>query len=302
VEPDRRVKLPRLRQKGNAYYYDTQAKPRRWIALGSNLPAALREYERLTRKGERGTVAAMLESWLWAAHLVRVFGDMRPCDLTRFDVLRYMDECPRTSARAEISMLRQAFERAVRRQEAQTNPCVSVKAQAPKVSERTRYLTDTELAAIHSAGTPLLRVAVDLAYLLALRVNDLCRLRWDDFAEHVQTGKTGARLRFGMSDDLRAVLDDARALAGRVASLTVLSERGRPVTRYRIGDLWRRACHVAGIEDAQLRDVRAKSATDADAAGQDAQKLLGHTTPQTTRRYLRGRQIATVQPVKRRRM
>jgi hypothetical protein len=51
-----------------------------------------------------------------------------------------------------------------------------------------------------------------------------------------------------------------------------------------------------------LRDVRAKSASDADSAGQDAQRLLGHTSSNTTRNYLRGRRVVTVEPVKRRKM
>src|SRR5512139_3382515 len=123
------MKLPRLRQKGAAYYFDTQAKPRRWIPLGSDLPAALRQYQKLIRKPAIGTVAGMLDAYLssrqwkpqtralydtWVDHLVRVFGDLQPDEVTRQDVLRYLDECPRTSYAGEVSLLRQAFEHAVR--------------------------------------------------------------------------------------------------------------------------------------------------------------------------------------------
>lgn len=315
-----RVKLPRLHRKGRAYYHVTGRSPRVWTALGSDLSLALREYHRLEgrRIAPAGTVAQVVDAFVesrrgklaegsivqmraWANHLARVFEDMPPGEIERGDVLAYLDTCPRTSGRAEISLLRQALEREVRAGRLTGNPCVGAKADDPVRSSRKRYIEDGELAAISAAGTPLLRVAIDLAYLTGLRPGDLCRLRWSDFdGGHVHTAKTGARARYTVTDDLRDVLDAARALAPRVATLTVLCERGRPIGRHRLGKLWRAACKVAGIEDAQLRDVRAKTATDADEGGQDAQKLLGHTTAQTTRTYLRGRKIVPVEPLKRR--
>jgi integrase len=316
------VKLPKLRRNGNAWYFDPcTGKPRRWIPLGTDAVIAMRRYQAMVKRGtpSAGTIAQIVDAFIdnppadsdwsegtvkqyraWANHLADRFGDLYPDELRREDILRYLDECPRTSARGEISLLRQALERAVRRGEASDNPCIGAKPESRKRSRRKRLLSDAEVAAIRAAGCPLLRVAIDLAHLTGLRVSDLCRLQWNDFADSIQTQKTGARLRYTLSDDLRAVLDAARALTGRVSSLTVLSERGRPVTRYRLGDLWRAACDKAGVKDAQMRDMRAKAGTDADDAGQDAQKLLGHTTPATTRLYLRGRKITTVEPVRRR--
>ena len=55
-----------------------------------------------------------------------------------------------------------------------------------------------------------LAVAIELAYATGLRIGDLCRLRWADVGESVQTAKTGARQRLIVTDGLRALLDRAR--------------------------------------------------------------------------------------------
>lgn len=144
-------------------------------------------------------------------------------------------------------------------------------------------------------------MAIDLADLTGARVSELCRARWDDFGDGkpLPPGKTGIRMRYELTADLAPVLEAARALQGRVACLTVLSERGRPVERHRIGELWRAACKAAGVEDAQFRDLRAKAGTEELAAGGDPTLLLGHMDPRTTRIYLRGRRVVTVKPRKR---
>ena len=50
------MKLPNFHAKGGAYYYVTGTKPRRWIALGSDLTIALRRYERYRVKTPQGTI------------------------------------------------------------------------------------------------------------------------------------------------------------------------------------------------------------------------------------------------------
>lgn len=44
-------------------------------------------------------------------------------------------------------------------------------------------------------------------------------------------------------------------------------------------------------------DIRAKSGTDADASGLNAQMLLGHVDAATTRRYIRHKQAVKVVPL-----
>ncbi len=317
---------PQLRRKGRAWYFDTQERPRRWIPLGTDEALALRRYRELVdRRGKAGTVDRMVADYLahlagggagafgrpirpvslelyrgWAVHLSAVFGDMAPADVTQGDIAVYLARCTRTSARGEISLLSSAYQHALVEQRLTFNPCIGVRCPKPR-ARRDRYLTDTELAAIRAQASPVLQVAIDLAYLTALRISDLVAVRWDQFVEAgvIENAKTGVRQRFLLTDDLRAVLTSARSLQARLASLYVLSGRGgQPLRRHTVGGWWRRACRAAGVADARWHDIRAKAGTDRDADGGNAQALLGHADPRTTRTYLRGRKITTVEPLK----
>ena len=309
-------KLPRLRWKGNAAYFDTQAKPRQWIALGSHWPTAHRRYLELIEQPARvGTVDAALASHLsaiaervtagtrsqyraWRMHLSAVFGHLPLSSVTPADILRYLDDCPRTSARGEVALLSGAYRWAMRHGMADSNPCVGMRSDKPR-AKRTRYLSDAEVARIRAASPPLLQTAIDLDYLTGLRASELIALRWADFgADHVQRVKDGLRSRYLLTDDLAAVLAAARALQPDLG-LYVLMHHGKPLNQYTLGEWWRKSVATSGVSDARWHDLRAKAATDADAQGQDATALLGHRNPQTTRTYLRGREIRQIEPVRR---
>lgn len=59
-------------------------------------------------------------------------------------------------------------------------------------------------------------------------------------------------------------------------------------------DLFDRAAAKAGVENAHLHDLRAKSITDAKKQGLDPQALAGHTTEAQTIRYIRDRETSSV--------
>lgn len=311
------MKLPNFHKKGNSYYFVAGTKPRKWTPLGSDLARAMKRYERLRgqKAGAAGTIGALLDEWLqapprkltagtlkvyatYATHIKRVFGNAFPDEVCRADVLLYLDQCRRTTAQHEIMLLRAVMERAVRRGLAESNPCVQAKPEGGIVRpKRDRLITDDELAKIREHAAPVLRIAIDLALATALRPGDLCRLRWGELEAGVKTRKTGAWLKWEATDELRAIQDAARSLQARVACLTVLSERGRPVKPRRLGNLWNAACTLAGVENAQFRDIRAASAS---ARPEDAQERLGHSSPQMTKTYLRGREVKTVKPLAKR--
>jgi integrase len=318
--------FPRLRQKGKAFYFDTQEKPRRWIPLGSDPAAAMTKYRRLIlREGNIGTVARLLSDYLahleaggrgafgkpvadstvqlyrnWARKLGAVF-PVAPIEITQGDVARYLHDCVRTSARGEISLLSSAYQHAMARGELQFNPCIGVRSSRPR-SKRSRALTDAEFAAVREKASPLLRVAIDLAYMTGLRVSDLIDLRWNQFGDAgvVEHKKTGFRQHFELTEDLGQVLDEARLLQGKIGSIYVLSGRGgKQLNRHTIDAWWRKACAAAGVKGAVWHDLRAKGGTDKDAQGGNAQQFLGHTDPRTTQGYLRGRRVVSVEPLHR---
>ncbi len=50
----------------------------------------------------------------------------------------------------------------------------------------------------------------------------------------------------------------------------------------------------------QERDIRAKTATDADDSGQNATTILGHADTGITKRYIRSKQVKAVMPLRKR--
>ncbi|HYG58850.1 MAG TPA: tyrosine-type recombinase/integrase, partial [Symbiobacteriaceae bacterium] len=107
--------------------------------------------------------------------------------------------------------------------------------------------------------------------------------------------KTGARLLVQWSPALRQTVESAKALHGNVRALTLLHNRKGKAPDYRTTkQQWDAACEAAGVSDANLHDLRAMSGTAAEDQGLDPTKLLGHTSPNQTKRYLRAKKIPVV--------
>ncbi len=104
-----------------------------------------------------------------------------------------------------------------------------------------------------------------------------------------------------MTDGLRTLLDRARALQARIASLYVLCDRGgAPLKKKTLWRHWVRGGMAAGVHvEAHFHDLRAAGAAEIDERGGDAQKFLGSRTRQTTEVYLRDRRLNVVTPLKR---
>lgn len=314
------MKRPGLRRKGRAWYYDAGGKPRRWIPLGSDEAAALRAYAKLAEqaKPERGTVDAMLAAYLasprspiaagtvrnyrrFRLYLSGVFGHLAPAELTQADIVRYLRKCPRKSARGEVALLSMAFTAWIDDGRLEFNPCFGVHVKGLPKSKRDRLLINDEIDAIVAKADERLAVAIELAWCTGLRISDLCALRWADFVPTgMETRKTGARQAIEVTEALTPLLERARTLQARVASLYVLCDRrGRPLIPSTLREWWRLACRKAGIDDARFHDLRAAGGTEVERRGGDAQKFLGHRSRRTTEVYLRDRRANVVRPLAR---
>lgn len=175
--------------------------------------------------------------------------------------------------------------------------------------KRDRLITLAEYQAIYAHADDRLQVIMDLLVRTGQRVTAVLKIRRDQLLEEgIRFGKHKTDLKgiVTWTPELRAVIERAKGLPMRVRSLVWLlisiskrkgPQKGQPVpVDYRtVVKQWRTACKAAGVEDAQLRDLRAMAATEAKRQGKNPTALLLHTSEAQTRRYLRGKEEPLVE-------
>lgn len=303
---------PLMYRKRGRFYYG-----RAGIALGADFPVALRRYAELHGgSAGPGTFAEAVRLYLrdelpnkaaktaseyerQLGTLVRVFGRC-PLDggsIRPKDVHDYLAARPRIAGGREKALLSAVwnFARRIGLTDA-PNPCAGIRA--PK-ARRSRYVTDAELADALAAADPVLAGFLELAYRTGQRPGDVLRMRRADVRDGalwVSQAKTGARVRVAVVGPLATLLDSLRGLPATVASLYLVhNHRGQPLTLAAMQKRWDVVRRRIGA-DWQIRDLRAKAATDATGRAQD---LLGHAAASTTDGYIRRVAGAVVEPVRR---
>jgi integrase len=303
-----------MARKGGNYYY-VCSKPRRWIPLGNDLARAKR---------------------LWAEH--EHPADARPASVADV-VQRYIDRQDRADATArqyasyhraiaaafgipaaQLTSQHVALWRELplqRARPAYTNGCITLLVAAFRLGaecgqcqpltlgrlpmgRRERVLLPDEYRRIRAAACEWMRIAMDLGYLTGARPSDLRALRWENVGERlaVRQIKTQTRQEFTLQGDIATVLQQARQRP--ILGLCVVANaKGRPISRNAWSEEWVRARSVAGVPDAQFRDIRVMAARQAEADGLDYQALLGHTTRKMSDRYLKGRRTVVAEPIRR---
>lgn len=300
--------------KHGAYYYVKEGK---WTRLSADLDKALSLYARLLETAGngmdklidkvhpdiiQGKAEATTKQYAIAAHQLKKFmrefdyDQVKPSDVAAIK-RHYSDRQP--MGNRILSYLNQVFSQAVESGMVQSNPCADIKPYPEK--PRDRYITDSEWTAIRSAASENLRPIIDVAYLTGQRISDVLNIRIDDISEdgiYFRQQKTGARIMIKMTEDLENAVDEALELPRKQRGDTLFcTKRGaRPYAYRTVRDMWSTACNRAGVKDANLHDIRAKSLTDADAQGHNATVLGGHTSPNQTKRYLRLRKTLEAMP------
>lgn len=304
--------LPRYVQFRHGGYYLT--KGGKWVLLGRVLSDALLRYKELIQPAAEG-MAGLIDSAL-ADHASRIadatieqykvageklkigLDEFRPEQVQPKDIAQVKRELRSTPYMANrvLSVARIVFDYAVEEQLIDSNPALGIKRF--REPGRDRLITLDEFMAIRDKAVPRLQSAMDLMFLTGQRVVDVLQIRLADIREEgifFRQRKTDAKLVVAWTPELTAVVKQAKSLIRGVSGMTLLQGRhGKPVDYRSILYSWNRACELAGIEDAQQRDVRAMSATMARAQGVDATALLGHKSKAMTDRYLRDKIVPVV--------
>jgi len=299
-------------QRHGAYWYVSKGK---WTRLGRELGEALQAYAAIVESrpactGMPGLIDRVLEhirprlsaatvtQYEAAARYLRdVFAEFQPDQVLPRHIAAIKVDLSATPNMANrvLSFARQVFAFGLEWGEVDSNPAVGIKRHNER--KRARYITDDEYRAIYAHAPERLQVVMDLLYLTGQRVNDVLALKWSAVSEAgiaFQPSKTAA------STGARLVVKASPALAQALARCNgrgylIEGRWGSRVDYRSVVEQWRAACERAGVADAQLRDLRAKSLTDAKAQGLDPTALAAHHSPAMTARYIRRRETPVVE-------
>lgn len=185
------------------------------------------------------------------------------------------------------------------------NPCAGIHGN--RESGRDVYVTDEQFRAIRKHADDVTRNAMDLAYLTGQRPADVRKMKFSDVRDgllEVRQGKTGAVVQIEVIGELKRVIDRIKAEAAKrpVSSMMMLANAaGHVIGLNALSRRFAAAMKAAGLSGIQLRDMRAKAATDkAEATGSmmQAQRQLGHTNVTMTQHYVRRHRGQRVTPTK----
>lgn len=292
--------------KHGSYWYVKRGK---WTNLGQDEAGALKEHARLVAEppgGMAGLVDEALafikdevkpstfEQYLGVGRVIkRKLADFSPEQVKPVHVMGIKKSLKATPnyANRVMSVLRRIFDYALGEERIDSNPAIGItRYPEPK---RTRLITIDEWIAIYWCAGSRLQAIMRLEYLTGQRIRDVLEIPLDRLTSRgieFDQGKTGAKLTVRWSPDLRAAVEDAKALLDGRPSLTLFRSAAGGSPDYRsVHEQWARACNLAGVEDARPNDQRAQSATATKKQGKNATALLGHTNERMTDRYLRDR-------------
>ncbi len=236
-------------------------------------------------------------------HPLQFFSEKRIDTVTIQDVYKYMDsrrpDVSGSTINREISLISDAFRKAIRWGLVDKNPCIGI--ERFQEANRERYITDEELQAIKkTAGvreeSAHLCDIIDALYFTGQRCGRIFDLKWSqvNLQERSITFEQTSKNKkvpdvIWISDPLLVLLHRIKAkrsLSKVVGAYVFAKADGMP---YRgVKTAWRRACEVAGVQNARIHDIRHKSITDMLNAGIPVAKVrtaVGHSNTSTTDGY-----------------
>lgn len=295
-----------------------------WFRLGTTYPEALRAFADRREIGMSDKLLSVIDRYtLEVLPLLRpntrggyqaALGRLRATMghnlvrvITPQIVYRYMDAIARRHtmniANMDLKVLHALLDNAVRWGVISTNHLKGnvhyYGARQGLKKARDRYVEDWELAEWSKVATPVQRAFAALVMLTGARKSDILRLRRSDAQDDVltiQVSKTGQEQRFEITQALQDAIDLALSTQ-RVPGFFLLTNAdggcyvGADDRSASFDRAWRqsmtRAIELTQLEHSFTRhDLRAKVGSDADQLAR-AQELLGHSSPDTTRKHYR---------------
>lgn len=189
------------------------------------------------------------------------------------------------------------------------NPCLGVHSFKEK-GRKDILVSESAYHRVLEHADKQVSFTLRLAYLTGQRPSDVLKMSYTNISDNclnITQGKTGGKLRIKIEGELKLLINEITIYKSSL-NLSVhhmqllINEKGNPLTYGMFRSRFDKARKKAGVNksDFQLRDMRAKAATDTDEKSgiRNAQALLGHSTEQMTSHYVRERVGKKVNPVK----
>jgi integrase len=138
---------------------------------------------------------------------------------------------------------------------------------------------------------PVIQCAMDIALLTGLRQEDILKLKLTDCKEEgllVNTGKTGRKLLFSWTEELKEAIIRAQQLPSKIETLWIIHNRhGQSYTSNGFKTIWYKAMRKAIQEGSLDQKVKFAFKDLRTTAGSDASddNLLGHEDRRTLYRH-----------------
>ncbi|OCG32823.1 integrase [Gilliamella sp. Fer2-1] len=221
--------------------------------------------------------------------LLKVFGNVDPDRIKPEDVWKYLDlrgKQSRTQANHEKASMSRVYSWGYERGYVKANPCAGVSKL--KVVSRDIYADDKEYYAMLEVARPAVKIAMEIAYLCAVRNGDILKLTHEQISEegiYVKQGKTGTRQIKLWTDRLRSIIDFAKLHFPPVTkkSPLILNSMGKAYSYKNFNEHWnedkKKAEEKLGYKiNFTFHDLKAKGISDYDGATKDKQLFSGHKT------------------------
>lgn len=221
--------------------------------------------------------------------LFKVFGNVCPDNIKPEDIRQYLDlrgKQSRTQANHEKASMSRVYSWGYERGYVKSNPCIGVSKL--KVNNRDVYPGDKEYYAILDIARPSVKIAMEIAYLCAVRNGDILKMNWSQIMEDgifIQQGKTGIKQIKLWTDRLKSVVEYAKTNfppeSGK--SFLILNSNGEKYSYKNFNEHWnedkKKAEDKLGYKiNFTFHDLKAKGISDFEGGIKDKQIFSGHKT------------------------
>ena len=283
----------------------------KWILFDGPLSEATRQYYEWKSGGVTapGEVFKLLEKHLKSStfltlssatqrtevnrvrRLQRVFGRMTARALRPQHFVKYLETQPPQGGKKDLKRFSVILNQWVATEIVDKNPIPDVlKAFAPPDNKRDRYVLDSEIsrcieicAGLDTQDTKKVQSYLELEWLIGRRVSNTRTIKRSDLTDAgivIEETKTGKRVIVPWTDELRDTVERVKA-RHKPGFYLITNRDGGMVSEGSLNQAFMRVrknhFRPAGVDDFQLRDIRAKYGTDIEETGRDGAANLNNS-------------------------